>query len=212
MQQIICNFLFRYGFCPLPSVGSLQITTDASKLLIGEHSIAAPRSKIQLLAQEQSRQPLVEYIANTQAISEYAANENLEKFVSEIKNLKDQDDLLIGEAGKFEVDENGYLIFTEQKIFTNYFPEVKANRVLRANQSHEILVGDKETTNERMTEYFSNEKTTGTSKLWLWICLALIIIAALVIFLMNAPGVNHASGNRKSITAEPAESSYKTLP
>ena len=211
MQQIICNFLFRNGYCPLPSVGSLNISTDASKLILGEHSITAPRKKIQLLPQEISRQPLVEFIAASQDIDYTTANKNLENFVEDIKNLKQKEDLIIGEAGKFEVDENGYLIFTEQKIFTNFFPEVKANRVVRSNQSHEMLVGDKETTNEKMTEYFSNETTAGPGKVWLWISLVLIIIAGLVIFLLNSPGVNHASGNRQSITAEPAGATYKSL-
>lgn len=212
MQQIICNFLFRYGYCPLPSVGTLNITTDASKLNLGEHSISAPRTKIQLFSEEQSRQPLIEFIANMQATDTQTANEHLENFVAEIKNLKKQEDVIIGEAGKFEVDENGYLIFTEQKIFTNYFPEVKAKRVVRANQSHEILVGDKETTNGQMTEYFTNEKIAQPAKTWLWISLGLIVAAVLVIFLVKVPLVNHASGNRKAITAEPAGSSYKTLP
>lgn len=211
MHQIICNFLFRYGYCPLPTVGSLQITTEASKLLIGEHSIAAPRSKIQLFMQEQSRQPLVEYIASTQNTSEYLANENLENFVAELKSLKNHDDMAIGEAGKFEVDEQGYLIFSEQKIFTNYFPEVAAIRVLRANQSHDMLVGDKETTNERMSDYFNNEKANGPSKLWLWISLGLIVAAALIIVFYNSAGVNHSSGNGKVISPKAAESSYKSL-
>ena len=211
MQQIICNFLFRQGYCPLPSVGSLAITTDASKLNLGDHSITAPRSKIQLLSQEQSREPLVEYISQIQGSDISTANSNLENFVANIKNLKQHEDLVIGEAGKFEVDENGYLIFTEHKIFTNYFPEVKANRVVRANQSHDILVGDTESTREKMTEYFSNEKVSGPSKIWLWVSLGLIIAAGLIIFLLKAPGVNHASGNRQTLTAEPAGSTYKSL-
>ena len=211
MQQIICNFLFRHGYCPLPSVGSLAISTEASKLILGEQRILAPRSKIQLLPQELSRQPLVEFIANTQATDVQTANENLENFVAEIKGLKEKEDVIIGEAGKFEVDENGYLIFTEQKIFTNYFPEVKANRVVRADQSHDILVGDKESNREKMTEYFSNEKVVGPGRTWLWISLGLLITIGLIIFLLKTPAANHASGNRQSIKAEPAGSTYKSL-
>ncbi len=211
MQQIICNFLFRQGYCPLPAVGSLAITTEAAKLNLGEHSISAPRSKIQLLAQEQSREPLVEYISHLQGTDLQTANANLEHFVTQIKSLKQHEDLVIGEAGKFEVDENGYLIFTEQKTFTSYFPEVKANRVVRANQSHDILVGDTASTKEKMTEFYSNEKISEPAKVWLWISFALLIASALIIFLFNAPGVNHASGNRQAIKAQPADSTYKSL-
>lgn len=211
MQQIICNFLFRNGYCPLPSVGSLAITTEASKLNLGEHSISAPHSKIQLVSQEQSREPLVEFISKFQGTDLATSNNHLEKFIASIKSLQKQEDLVIGEAGKFEVDENGYLIFTEQKIFTNYFPEVQANRVVRANQSHDILVGDTESNREKMTEYFSNEKISDPGKAWLWISLGLIVAAGIVIFLLKSANVNNASGNRQPITAEPSGSTYKSL-
>lgn len=211
MNTIITNFLFRNGYCPLPSVGSLKIITEPAKCILGTNSLIGPKSKIIMLSEEENKQSLLNDIAGSQAISLPEAEEKLESFCNSLKNLQDQQEVILEDAGKFYVDENGYLAFEEKKIFTNYFPDVVAERVVHPNQVHEILVGDKETNSTQMTSFYEEAKIEKRSKLWLYISLALIIVAGIFIYFSTTPHTNKKSGNRQGVVPTAADVTYKIL-
>jgi hypothetical protein len=93
---------------------------------------------------------------------------------------------------------SGVIIFEAVPVPEIFLQPVNAERVIHPEAEHAILVGDKETTNTEMTEYFS-ETTEQKSRWWIWaIVLGVSGIAALIIY-MNGAGILSRFGNAMPI-------------
>jgi hypothetical protein len=91
--------------------------------------------------------------------------------------------LLLDGIGKIEKGRSGELEISTFNVESAYLPEVRAERVVRTDVEHSILVGDKETNSVVMTEFYS-EKILVKSKWWIWAaCIVIISFAAIICYL-----------------------------
>jgi len=80
-----------------------------------------------------------------------------------------------------------------------FLQPVKAVRVIHPEAEHQILVGDKETTNTVMNEYFS-EVPVKKSRWWIWaIVLGIAALIAILLYLNNYAGLLSMAGNAMPI-------------
>lgn len=80
--------------------------------------------------------------------------------------------------GSLKRDNSGVVIFEPFIKPQAYTPPVPAERIIRTNAKHMMLVGDKETTNVEMSDYLQEEPAGKRSSWWIY---ALIIAAACLI-------------------------------
>jgi nucleoid DNA-binding protein len=110
-------------------------------------------------------------------------------------------------AEKGEITLNGLGIFTrdEQKLvhFSSLYETVKGNpvaaeKIIRKNTSHSVLVGEQEKTSVEMTEILTGTKRK-TLNLWWMIAMALFLTAliAILYFAIYSPQWSNQGNNQK---------------
>ena len=116
--------------------------------------------------------------SNEKLFNEFSAISELLK-----RNLEEKGSYLLNGIGTFLKEGSDAIKFipvTADAVFT---PPVRVERVVRQDAKHAILVGDQQTTNTEMTEFY-NEKTVVKSRWWVWAAaFAAIAVTALAVYI-----------------------------
>ncbi len=212
MQKLLANYLFQYKNCALPQIGTLHIVTESAVSVLGEQKIHAPANTISFSNNIADSEKLTEYIAINKNISFDEAAYQLKNISNEILNLKEGEEFLINGVGIFSKSQNDTLLFSGDKETEYFTPSVYAERVIHPNDSHAILVGDKETDRNSMTEFFTETVAVKNNKWWLWAA-ALFVLAVVVVFVYyNNEAHNNLFGVAHKYDVNESKSLYKNIP
>lgn len=186
MHQLIASYLFQTKHCPLSGLGNLRIIPTATITDFSNKLIYPPTPVIQLEEKEGDASSLINYLSAQSGASLHESQQAYEAFCTQLKDQAGQKGGSVWEGvGSFQADESGNIRFRPEELPVDYKQPVDAIRVIHPEATHQVLVGDKETTNVAMTEYFS-EKPMAKDRWWIWaICLALAGIAALVYYFIS---------------------------
>lgn len=191
MQDLIASYLFHNNTCPLPGMGFLSIIHVPAIVNFSEKKIMAPQPFIQFTEEEINENSFLQYIA---AITHHSISESQNILNTFCENLKNEIKLNTSAAlqgiGNFYNDGSGKLQFRQEELPTAFLPSVIAERVIHPDAKHSILVGDKETTNIAMTDYFNQEP--AKKHRW-WIAAIVIVIAAIAVIILYLNDKNHSS-------------------
>lgn len=212
MQKLIADYLFEYKQCALPQIGTLKIKRDAASSIIGEQTISAQVSTIYFTDEITDSRNITEYIAANKNISTEEAAYQLKNICKEISLLNNEENFDITGVGQFYKSGNGRVSFTSVALPAYFSPNVYAERVIHPDDSHAILVGDRETDSNTMTEYYTEDERVKKSKWWVWALMLFVIAAGLVVFYLNDKSSNSFFGIQHKYDVAPAAETYKTLP
>lgn len=167
MYQIIATTLFQNRICRLPGIGTLVMVTHSAETDFGNGRIKSPVDTINFIAER----------THENVFNEFSA-------ISEIlqKSLDENGRYFLNGIGTFLKGEGKEIKFTPIVIDPVFTMPIEAERVIRQDEAHAILVGDQQTTNVEMTEFF-NERATLNDKSWIWaIVLAALGVSALLFY------------------------------
>jgi hypothetical protein len=175
MHHLIASYLFQYKNCPLPGFGTLFIKQGNAESDFLNKAIKGPQSSITFEAQENDASNLLDFIALKNSYTVMEAIDMLGQFCNNLKSatLLNKPVTLSG-VGDFFTDNSGNINFKPKLLPLAFAQPVNAERVIHPQAEHQILVGDKETTNTLMTEYFS-DVPVKKNRWWIWAILLLII-------------------------------------
>jgi nucleoid DNA-binding protein len=195
MQNQIASYLFQHKTCPLPGLGTLSVLHSGAEADFTNKLIAAPKSFIEFSETETDATGLLNYLSATSGGSTYEVSEALDHFCDDLRNkMTAQPDVQLESIGSFFVDASGKINFKQENLPAAFAQAVFAERVIHPDAEHQILVGDKETTNTVMTEFLAPKSETK-DRWWIWaIVLALVGITAIVIYFTAFNGTG-AFGN-----------------
>ena len=187
MEQFIASYLFQHKTCPIPGLGSLVMTNTAALTDFTNKKITAPTPAIRFQQDETNADQLLSYIAAKTNSNTYEVGAALDHFCDGLKQeLTTGSSTKLPGIGNFQVDASGNINFAPEELPPVFLPPVKAERVVHPQAEHHMLVGDKETTNTQMTEYF-NEEPVKKDRWWVWaILLGAIGLTAILIYLNDA--------------------------
>jgi hypothetical protein len=144
---------------------------------------------------------LFSYLSAQQKISDYEALRQYNDFAYSLRDRLNYFREAPWEGlGILRKDDKGEILF-ESTIENPFFLQaVPAEKMVRANAKHMMLVGDRERSNREMSEWFAEEPVHG-NRLWWIVALAGGIAAALIImFHFSSHGWNvGSSGNQQTI-------------
>ncbi|MEI8060082.1 MAG: hypothetical protein WCG67_07995 [Ferruginibacter sp.] len=199
MQQLIASYLFQHKVCPLPGLGTLLVTSGHAETNFLNKSILAPQPAIVFETKETPTDALVDYIAFQSNINNYTAIETLGQFVNQlVTTIQSGQSVLLNGVGNFSITSSGMVVFEQVQLSEFFTPTVTAERVIHPDAEHIILVGDKETTNTQMTEYFS-EVTVHKSRWWIWAILLFVIAITFLMVYFRGEGTLSRFGNAMPI-------------
>ncbi len=189
MQKQIASFLFQHKTCPLPGLGTLSIVSSGVESDFTNKVFTAPKSSVHFEQTETDTTPLLSYLSATTGADKYEATEALSHFCDNLKQqIADHTDVQLNNIGSFFVDASGAICFKQEELPVALSQPVFAERVVHPDAEHQILVGDKETTNTEMTEFLA-PKSAVTNRWWIWaIVLGAIGLLALLIYFTQFNG------------------------
>jgi len=213
MQELIAAYLFQHKKCPLPGIGHLSERLRDAEQVPGEKKITAPVPEIIFSNHAADPAEFIEFITANKFISREEAGYLLDKCCEEMQALPASGSILIPGAGKFIKDPVDKLIFVPTALPSYYLPDVPAERVIHADSSHSMLVGDKETSTAAMTEYYTEAEPERKKRRWLWAALVLLLLsAATIVYYFNDDAHNAVFGNAQKDQAAPAGQTYRKIP
>ncbi len=186
MHNQIASYLFQNKTCPLPGLGTLSLLNSGAEGDFTNKLIAAPKTFIQFTESETDSTGLLNYLATTTGANKYEVTEALDHFCDNLRNkITQQPDVQFDNLGSFFVDASGKINFKQEELPSAFTQPVVAERVIHPDAEHNILVGDKETTNTVMTELLAPRSETK-DRWWVWaIVLCVIGLITLVIYFTN---------------------------
>ena len=173
----------------MPGIGTLLMLHEGAQADFTNKIIAAPKPFIKFEHTETETAGLLDYLSASTAGSKYEVTEALDHFCDNLKKqISDQLNAKLESIGNFFVDETGKINFTQEELPATFLQPIFAERVSHPDAEHNILVGDKETTNTEMTEFLA-PRAEIKDRWWIWaIVLAAISLLALVIYLTELNG------------------------
>ena len=213
MQNLISSFLFQHKKCALPQIGTLEIKYKEAVTVQGVQRISAPVPEICFSDRVKDDKELIEYITESKFISHEEAVYQLNKYCEEIVSLPLNGSAEIPGAGIFRKNADNGIIFVPTEIPAYFLPDTTAMRVIHADKSHTMLVGDKETNTAAMTEYYTDAVASPNKRFYLWTAVVLLLIAAAgIVFYLNSDGHNSFFGISHKYEATHAGKPYQKLP
>ena len=191
MEQSIASYLFRNNYCVLPGIGKLTVVITPADTDFINGQIKAPVLNI-VFSEDDKGETIFNELS--------AESEHLKMMLDAKRTIS------LNGIGVFTKNDNGSIHFSSLQINPLLVTPVKVERVIHQNAQHAMLVGDKETTNVVMTEYFTDVEPT--KKRW-WIAAIIIALASLLIIGIYFFSNGGASvGNAVSIQPASADSTY----
>jgi hypothetical protein len=198
MHHLIASYLFQNKTCPLPGLGTLMIATNLAQSDFTSTTINAPVPVITFEIKESDASNLLNYVAAKTNSTVFQTINNLGQLCNNLKaDAITNNTAVLDGVGNFFTDASGNIKFTPQVLPFSFFRPVKAILVTHPKAAHNILVGDKETTNTVMTEYFTSEEVVIVKKdrWWIWAIILGAIAALALLFYVNAATISSMAGN-----------------
>jgi hypothetical protein len=189
MQKQIASYLFQHKTCPLPGLGTLSVIDSGAESDFTNKAFTAPKSAVHFEQTESDTTGLLDYLSATTGADKYEATEALSHFCDNLKKqITDKADVRLNCLGSFFVDASGAINFKPDELPRAFMQPVFAERVIHPDAEHQILVGDKETTNTVMTELLAPKSNTK-DRWWIWaIVLGALGLVALLIYFTEFNG------------------------
>lgn len=179
----------------MPGLGSLSVASSASVSDFTNKLFTAPEPVITFRQEEVNSEDLQDYLVVSSGMDKTEAAEALAHFCTNIKDkaLTGQE-VQLENIGSFFVNASGVLEFKQEALPRAFIQPVFAERVIHPDAEHQILVGDRETTNTVMTELLA-PRPALKDRWWIWaIVLGVIALIALLIYFTALNG-NSLFGN-----------------
>lgn len=143
------------------------------------------------------------YLAAQKEIADYEAIRWYNEWAYELRNkIRTEQEVKWENVGVLKTDLSGEIVFEAQTNLIRFLEPVPAQRVIRSNSQHTVLVGDREVTNTAMTDYLNEETVYVEKESWWIYALILATIALVVIFFhfFQHGGRSGSLNNQQTIT------------
>ncbi|WP_153800694.1 hypothetical protein [Foetidibacter luteolus] len=175
MYEALHNYLVLHKQLNLPGIGMLRLEQEPARLDFIEKTLHSPKPAIHFLTDTPApARHFYQYLSRWFSFEETDTIRRFNEFVFDLKSdIAGKGKAILPGIGTIAKNQAGaYTFQTEDIAVEQYFPSIRAERVLRENAEHNIRVGEDEKTSTQMQELLSEKPQ---SQRW-WI--AAVILAA----------------------------------
>ncbi len=209
METLIEEYLYQHSKCPLPQVGSLRVKDGNAVAWHGDNKLSAPSVQIELSKEEIPSDHFIAFIASQKKVSRGEASLLLQKYCSDLQKLNTYTEMRLEHAGKFFVDNYGKLVFKQEALPKEFIPTVPMQLIARSKHAtHNIRVGDRETTNEVMTDYYSEKGKVRKERWWIAALILTAATAGIMYFYFKDHAFGENFGNAQKVEPKPVQATY----
>lgn len=191
VQSHIAAYLFQLNRISLPGLGSFSVTESPARPDFVNRQIEAPvvSTTFSKAVDEDEADAFLQYLAKKEGISYQHAVEQCRNWSDALQNeLQQGRQVQLPGIGTLQ-QQNGETAFEQEQLPEVFFPAVPAERVIHPDAEHAMLVGDKETTNAAMTDYFA-ATPVKKDRWWIWALVLGLLGTGVILFQV----VQHGTG------------------
>lgn len=185
MFGLFYQFLISNKKAGIPGIGIFFIGRKPAKLDFANKVFVGPDFQINFRSEPAGNDSnFYKYVSAMQKIDETEAIRNIDEFAGLLKkNIYINKSIELPAMGRLFQNEVGEFQFESKARIQNYFPDIAAERVVRQNAEHTILVGDTSRTNTGIQESLVKETAVSPPQEKWWIA-ALVLGIIGVAFLI----------------------------
>jgi len=184
MYTILNRYLFLHKSIPVPGLGTICMESQPANIDASTRSIQPPvyRFRFDKFSDSPDKN-LFNYLSAQQNISDYEALRQYNDFAYSLRDRLNYFREAPWEGlGILKKDDLGEIHFETSIVNPFFLQPVPAEKVVRANAKHMLLVGDRERSNSEMSDWFAEEPVHG-NRLWCLVALLVGVAADFVIIL-----------------------------
>jgi len=185
MYTILNRYLFLHKSIPVPGLGTICMESQPANIDASTRSIQPPvyRFRFDKFSDSPDKN-LFNYLSAQQNISDYEALRQYNDFAYSLRDRLNYFREAPWEGlGILKKDDLGEIHFETSIVNPFFLQPVPAEKVVRANAKHMLLVGDRERSNSEMSDWFAEEPVHG-NRLW-WLVALLVGVAAVFVIILN---------------------------
>lgn len=183
MLDLLQRYFFLFHHLHLPGLGKLALVKTPPALHFAERQLTAPVFTVEWIPHAEGEEaPQVWWLAKQLMTDTLTVNASLESFCAEITStLANGKTFNLPLIGRFSMTPTGNIDFSSSLDTAPYLAPVVAERVIRPEESHKVVVGNDERTSEEMEAFLSQQNTATQRAGWWWgaLIILLIILVAL---------------------------------
>ncbi|HET7003321.1 MAG TPA: hypothetical protein VFI33_18490 [Puia sp.] len=202
MYTILNRYLFLHKSIPIPGLGTICMESQAATIDASTRTIHPPVYRFRFdKFSDSPEKDLFAYLSAQQKISDYEALRQYNDFAYSLRDRLNYFREAPWEGlGILKKDDMGDIHFESSILNPSFLQPVPAEKVVRTNAKHMLLVGDHERSSREMSDWFAEEPIHG-NRLWWLVALVGGIAAALIIMIhFSSRGWNvESTGNQQTI-------------
>ena len=202
MYTILNRYLFLHKSIPIPGLGTICMESQAATIDASTRTIHPPVYRFRFdKFSDSPEKDLFAYLSAQQKISDYEALRQYNDFAYSLRDRLNYFREAPWEGlGILKKDDMGEIHFESSILNPSFLQPVPAEKVVRTNAKHMLLVGDRERSSREMSDWFAEEPIHG-NRLWWLVALVGGIAAALIMMIhFSSKGWNvESTGNQQTI-------------
>ena len=189
MLGSITKYLLQNRSVCIPHVGTFEIIQEGPHWDVTEKLFTAPSFKVKHSSFEHITDHQTLYLSANDHTEKNETLKALVKFGDQMRNRIEREPFEWNGFGKLSFNSS-VIVFEPYSIGISGLKEVPAERVVRENVMHHVLVGDQQMTSEQVTEALhqpAKKRPIAITIAWIVLVLALITIAVILYLNRFAP-------------------------
>jgi hypothetical protein len=180
---ILTQYFLRYRRVSIPHVGTFQLVPAAPELNVADKEILPPAYLVQWQKEDTASEHQLSFIQQAHSLPALV----LEQTGRELTGHLNREPYLWPGIGLLR-REGSSIVVTEKSLQLAGFLPVTAQKVLRENAVHQMLVGDRETDSQIMTGELARKQGRYSALFITAVILLVLALATIVFFIFNAKG------------------------
>jgi hypothetical protein len=202
MYTILNRYLFLHKSIPIPGLGTICMESQAATIDASTRTIHPPVYRFRFdKFSDSPDKDLFAYLSAQQKISDYEALRQYNDFAYSIRDRLNYFREAPWEGlGILKKDDMGDIHFESSILNPSFLQPVPAEKVVRTNAKHMLLVGDRERSSREMSDWFAEEPIHGNRLWWLFALIGGIAAALIILIHFSSSGWNvESTGNQQTI-------------
>jgi hypothetical protein len=186
MSNAFAEYLLQQHELPIPGVGHLKWEAVPAAYDVADRHFNPPGGSWSFATIDESDgalplQRLTGHLALWQNLSEEEAFEEVQAFGQHVQHqLKATGCASIAGMGSLQATDQG--ICFEPNAATVWLAPLAAERVIREGASHQMLVGDQQTTTTEMEAFLAEDENIAADRWWVWPAILAAVALALIVW------------------------------
>jgi hypothetical protein len=204
MVQLVKTYLLQNNSISIPGLGTIYVERIPAQSDFVNRQLLPPAYHFRFDKYfDAPGKEFFTYLAAKNNVEDYEAIKMYNEWALQLRNGISADHATVLEGlGSLKRDMSGEVIFEASGNQDMYSQPVAAERIIRTNAKHTMIVGDKEVTNVEMSDYLQDDGRRKKTSWWVYALILAAAALAAIFFHFYTSGGAAPFGNGQTINAK----------